>query len=148
MSVMQILVEYAAAVRKQLLANPTNIEQDLAPVFKAFLEKLLPKITTNDLTVSSEYAKAGVGRPDIALNKAGQLPRAFIELKAPSKPDDPAKFKDPHDKRQFERFKSLPVWAISNFSHLRTFEAFRAAYQNSENITGFTPAVTKDISKT
>lgn len=74
------------------------------------------------LTTTSEYAKAGVGRPDIALTRPGQLPRAFIELKAPSKPDDPAKFKDAHDKRQFERFKSLPVWAISNFSHLRTFE--------------------------
>lgn len=122
MSVTQILVEYAVAIRKQLLANPTNIEQDLAPVFKAFLDKILPEIMPSGLTTTSEYAKAGVGRPDIALTRPGQLPRAFIELKAPSKPDDPAKFKDPHDKRQFERFKSLPVWAISNFSHLRTFE--------------------------
>jgi Type ISP C-terminal specificity domain/N-6 DNA Methylase len=122
MSVTQILVEYAASIRKQLLANPTNIEQDLAPCFKALLEKLLPLIPITDLTVSSEWAKAGVGRPDIALTRPGQPPRAFVELKAPSKPDDPAKFKDPHDKRQFERFKSLPVWAISSFSHLRTFE--------------------------
>ena len=122
MSVTQILVEYAGSIRKQLLANPTNIEQDLAPVFKTLLEKLLPHIPITDLTVTSEYAKAGIGRPDIALTRPGQPPRAFVELKAPSKPDDPAKFKDPHDKRQFERFKSLPVWAISNFSHLRTFE--------------------------
>jgi hypothetical protein len=118
----KILVEYAAAIRKQLLAGPTNIEQDLAPCFKALLEKLLPFIPTTDLTVSSEWAKAGVGRPDIALVRPGQPPRAFVELKAPSKPDDPAKFKDPHDKRQFERFQSLPVWALSNFSNLRTFE--------------------------
>ncbi len=105
-----------------MLANPTNIEQDLAPVFKTLLEKLLPYIPISDLTVTSEYAKAGIGRPDIALTRPGQPPRAFVELKAPSKPDDPAKFKDQHDKRQFERFKSLPVWAISNFSHLRTFD--------------------------
>lgn len=122
MPIKKFLVEYAAAIRKQLLANPTNIEQDLAPIFKAFLENILPTLLSDELTVSSEYAKAGIGRPDIALTRPGQLPRAFIELKAPSKPDDPAKFKDPHDKRQFERFKSLPVWAISNFSHLRTFE--------------------------
>ena len=123
-----ILINYAASIRKQLLANPTNIEQDLAPVFKAMLEKLLPALLSDELTVSSEYAKAGIGRPDIALTRPGQLPRAFIELKAPSKPDDPAKFKDPHDKRQFERFKSLPVWAISNFSHLRTFERGEAIW--------------------
>jgi hypothetical protein len=122
MSVSGLLVEYAASLRKQLLANPTNIEQDLAPVFKTLLENLLPHIPITDLTVTSEYAKVGVGRPDIALTRPGQPPRAFIELKAPSKPDDPTKFKVPHDKRQFERFKSLPVWAICNFSHLRTFE--------------------------
>jgi hypothetical protein len=122
MPVTQILIDYAASIRKQLLANPTNIEQDLAPVFKALLEKLLPHIPITNLTVTSEYAKAGVGRPDIALTRPGQPPRAFIELKTPSKPDDPAKFKDQHDKRQFERFKSLPVWALSNFTHLRTFE--------------------------
>lgn len=121
-SVTQILVEYAAAIRKQLLANPTNIEQDLAPVFRDLLQKLLPHVVQTELTVTSEYAKAGVGRPDIALTKSGQPPRAFVELKAPEKPDDPAKFKDAHDKRQFERFQSLPVWALSNFSHLRLFE--------------------------
>lgn len=120
--VTQILIEYAAAIRKQLLAKPTNVEQDLAPLFKALLEKLLPHLWESDLTVTSEYAKAGVGRPDIALTRPGQLPRAFVELKAPDKPDDPARFKDAHDKRQFERFQSLPVWALSNFSHLRLFE--------------------------
>jgi hypothetical protein len=121
-SVKSILTEYAAAVRKQLLASPTNVEQDLASVFRELLQKLLPHVAETELTVTSEYAKAGVGRPDIALTRPGQPPRAFVELKAPGKPDDPAKFKDPHDKRQFERFQSLPVWALSNFSHLRLFE--------------------------
>jgi hypothetical protein len=121
-SITPLLIEYATAIRKQLLANPTNIEQDLAPVFKALLEKLLPHVAAKDLTVTSEYAKAGVGRPDIALTSPGEPPRAFVELKAPEKSDDPAKFKDAHDKRQFERFQSLPAWALSNFSHLRLFE--------------------------
>jgi hypothetical protein len=48
-------------------------------------------------------------------------PRAFVELKAPTKPGDPSRYRDPHDKQQFERFKSLPVWAISNFSSFRVF---------------------------
>jgi hypothetical protein len=37
-------------------------------------------------------------------------------------PCDPARYRDAHDKRQFERLKFLPVWAISNFSSLRVFQ--------------------------
>jgi len=48
--------------------------------------------------------------------------RAFVELKAPTKPGDPARYRDAHDKRQFVRFQYLPVWAISNFSSLRVFQ--------------------------
>jgi len=48
------------------------------------------------------------GRPDIALKRAGQPARAFVELKAPTKPGDPARYRDAHDKRQFVRFQSLP----------------------------------------
>ena len=44
-----------------------------------------------------------------------------MNLKAPTKPGDPTRYRDPHDRQQFERFKSLPVWAISNFASLRVF---------------------------
>ena len=90
--------------------------------FQRLLEALLPLISSNELIVVPEFATPGVGRPDIALKRAGQPPRAFVELKAPTKPGDPSRYRDPHDKQQFERFKSLPVWAISNFSSLRVFK--------------------------
>jgi N-6 DNA Methylase len=83
---------------------------------------LLPHISSNELVVVPEFATPGVGRPDIALKRAGQPARAFVELKAPTKPGDPARYRDPHDKRQFARFQSLPVWAISNFVSLRVFQ--------------------------
>lgn len=46
-------------------------------------------------------------RPDysITVNKALV---GFVELKAPGKGANPARFKDPHDKDQWERLRSLP----------------------------------------
>lgn len=68
-----------------------------------------------------EYAKKDIGRPDIALVRQGQLPRAFVELKAPDKHLDASRWRDAHDKRQFARFGELPTWALSNFARVRFF---------------------------
>ena len=118
----EMIIEYARRIREQRRAGPSNLEQAFAPEFQRLLEALLPLISSNELIVVPEFATPGVGRPDIALKRAGQPPRAFVELKAPTKPGDPSRYRDPHDKQQFERFKSLPVWAISNFSSLRVFK--------------------------
>jgi hypothetical protein len=117
----EVIIDYARRIRELRRAGPTNIEQALAPSFQRLLEALLPHITTNQLIVVPEFATPGIGRPDIAFKRAGQPARAFIELKAPTKPGDPARYRDSHDRQQFERFKSLPVWAISNFVSLRVF---------------------------
>ena len=115
------LIAYAKRIRELRQAQPTNLEQALAPAFQQWLEAVLPLVAAPGLTVIPEFATAGIGRPDIALKRAGQPPRAFVELKAPNKPDDPARYKDAHDKRQHERFQSLPVWAVSNFVSLRVY---------------------------
>ena len=117
----ELIIEYARRIRELRKAGPSNLEQALAPTFQALLESLLPLISANELVVVPEFATPGIGRPDIALKRAGQPPRAFVELKAPTKPGDPSRYKDAHDRSQFERFKSLPVWAISNFSSLRVY---------------------------
>jgi len=122
----EAIIEYARRIRERRRAGPSNLEQALAPEFQRLLESLLPLISSNELVVVPEFATPGIGRPDIALKRAGQPPRAFIELKAPTKPGDPSRYRDPHDKQQFERFKSLPVWAISNFSSLRVFRRHEA----------------------
>ncbi len=46
-------------------------------------------------------------RPDYAVTVRNALV-GFVELKAPGKGADPRKFKDPHDKDQWERLRSLP----------------------------------------
>lgn len=116
------LKRYAKAVREQLRSQPTNIEQALAPSFKNLIDDLLPLLPLGGgITSIPEYAKKAIGRPDIALARAGELPRAFIELKAPDKGLDPKRWKDAHDKRQFVRFGELPTWALTNFGGIRFF---------------------------
>ncbi len=48
-------------------------------------------------------------------------PRAFIELKAPVKSADPDRWRDAHDKRQYERLKELACWSTSNFVDFHLF---------------------------
>lgn len=119
----EILKKYARAIREKLRVNPATPEPGLAPTFQTLIEDLLPTLPAIDkFIVSPEYKKTGVGRPDIALIKHGQLPRAFIELKAPSKPANPKQWKTPHDRRQYERLQELAYWSTSNFADFYLFE--------------------------
>lgn len=117
------LITYAARIRELLRANPNTSEPALAPAFQKLVSDLLPSVPGGTgLTVSPEYDKENTGRPDIALVRPGQLPRAFIELKLPKKQLEPTLWRDAHDKRQFERFRELPTWALSNFKSIRLFQ--------------------------
>lgn len=117
------LTEYARRIRDLRRADPNTTEPALAPAFQQLLETLLGELPAAvRLVVVPEYRNAGVGRPDIALKRPGELARAFVELKAPAKPADPNRWRDPHDKRQFERFQELALWATSNFSELCLFQ--------------------------
>lgn len=116
------LIAYAARIRELLRANPNTPEPGLAPAFQQLVTSLLPLLPTGPgVTVSPEYTKETTGRPDIALIRSGQLPRAFIELKLPKKSLEPTRWRDAHDRRQFERFRELPIWALSNFESIRLF---------------------------
>jgi hypothetical protein len=118
----QQLKTYARRIRDLLRANPNTPETGLAPAFQELVADLLGELVPDpQLTVSPEYLHEGAGRPDIALIRPGQPPRAFIELKAPAKPGDPNKWRDAHDRRQFGRLKELAHWAASNFSEFHLF---------------------------
>lgn len=117
-----VLKAYARRIREKLRANPNTPETGLAPDFQRLVEDLLPLLPAiANLSVSPEYNNPGVGRPDIALIRQGQPARAFIELKAPAKPADPDRWRDAHDKRQYDRLKELAHWAASNFADFHLF---------------------------
>lgn len=123
---MEAFTRYAHAIREKLRANAATSEPGLAPTFQRLVEDILPSLSaTEKFVVSPEFNKPGVGRPDIALIKQGELPRAFIELKAPSKAADPKKWTTAHDKRQYERLQELAHWSASNFAEFRLFERDR-----------------------
>jgi hypothetical protein len=129
MSATDLLKAYAQRIRDLRRANPDAPETALAPAFQQLLDGVIPLLDiAAPLTVVPEYRNAGVGRPDIALVRPGTFARAFVELKAPSKPADPTRWRA-HDKSQFERFKELPCWATSNFGEIRLL--FRGEEQAS-----------------
>jgi len=122
MSATDLLQTYAHRIRELRQASPDVPETALAPAFQQLLDRLIPLLPLAPrLVVVPEYRNPGVGRPDIALVRQGAPARAFIELKAPTKPADPTRWRDPHDRRQFERFKELACWATCNFSEFRLF---------------------------
>lgn len=131
MPVTAALQAYARRIRALRRAHADVSEPALAPAFQHLLEALAPLLPAAPaLTVVPEYNNPGVGRPDIALVRRGEPARAFVELKAPSKPADPARWRDAHDKRQFGRFQELAHWSICNFHEFRLFhrdEDFGAA---------------------
>ena len=119
MTATELLQTYAHRIRELRRANADVPETALAPAFQQLLEGLFPLLTVAPgMVVVPEYRTPGVGRPDIALVRQGALARAFIELKAPSKPADPTRWRD-QDKRQFERFKELNCWGTCNFFDFR-----------------------------
>lgn len=120
------LKSYARGIRDKLRGNPATPETGLAPTFQRLIEDILPTLPViQQLVVSPEFLKKGVGRPDIALIKQGELPRAFIELKAPTKSANPKKWSTAHDRRQYERLQELAHWSTSNFAEFRLFERDR-----------------------
>jgi hypothetical protein len=121
-AVSNALERYAKRVRETLRAGVTHAELALAPTFKTLIDEILPLIPTGlGVITVPEYGKPNVGRPDIALVRPGENPRAFIELKAPGKTLDPSRWRDAHDKRQFARFRELPTWALANFHGIRLY---------------------------
>lgn len=121
-----IFKDYANRIRRKLRTNPATPETGLAPDFQRLIEQLLPQLpSVADLVVSPEFSKGGVGRPDIALIKHGEFPRAFVELKAPAKSADPKRWTTPHDRRQAGRLAELAHWATSNFADFHLFERDR-----------------------
>lgn len=117
-----VLKQYAHSIRQLLRADANAAETALAPHFQELVKNLLPLLDAIPaLTVAPEYNKPGVGRPDIALIRQGQPPRAFVELKAPAKDANPERWKGAHDKRQYERLKELNRWSSSNFVDFHLF---------------------------
>ena len=110
---LQSAVAAFGAKAKAKLSNP-GASGEPEDQLRAPFEQLLADLA--ELCSLPKTAVAAVGessvsdlktRPDYAVT-VHQALVGFIELKAPGKGADPRKFKDPHDKAQWEKLHSLP----------------------------------------
>ena len=116
------LKNYARRVREARRVHPGVTEPGLAHEFHRLLDELLPTLPAAPaLAILPEFENPGVGRPDIAFKRQGTQARAFIELKAADKSTDGARWRLPHDARQFARFSEFAHWAICNFHEFRLY---------------------------
>ena len=126
MSIVDAIVEFAAAARRDRAANPgtagdgTALELLLAPRFQALVEAALLEVTAIAPNVLPEFRRPGVGRPDLAMVRPGEPARAFVELKQPGLSLEPARFTG-HNAEQFARFCELPLWALCNFTSIQLY---------------------------
>ncbi|MGO9274362.1 MAG: type ISP restriction/modification enzyme [Terriglobia bacterium] len=101
------------AKAKEKLSNPAATgqpEDQLRAPFEHLLADLaeLSRVPRSAVAAVGESSVADLKtRPDYAVAVHNALV-GFVELKAPGKGADPRKFKDPHDKTQWERLRSLP----------------------------------------
>ncbi len=104
--------EFGAALKSKL-SNPAIVgspeDQLRGPLENLFAEiAILIGPSAKPLHLVGETTKSDLKiRPDYAVTVKNAL-AGFIELKAPGKGADPRKFKDEHDKAQWEKLKSLP----------------------------------------
>ena len=114
---MKLTLESALAVfgarAKEKLANPAasgQPEDQLRSPFEHLLGDLaeLSNIPRAAVAAVGESAVSELKtRPDYAITVRNALV-GFVEIKAPGKGADPRKFKDVHDKEQWDKLRSLP----------------------------------------
>jgi len=106
------IAAFGAAAKPKLanLAASGEPEDQLRAPFEQLLGDLaeLANIPRAKVTAVGESSLSELKtRPDYAITVHHALV-GFVELKAPGKGADPRKFRDPHDKAQWEKLRSLP----------------------------------------
>ncbi len=103
---------FGAAARKKL-ANPSasgQPEDQLRAPFEQLLRDMadLSGFAPDHITAVGETSLSDLKtRPDYSVTVQNALV-GFVELKAPGKGANPHRFRDPHDKSQWEKLRSLP----------------------------------------
>ena len=106
------IAAFGAAAKQKLanLAASGEPEDQLRAPFEQLLGDMaeLANIPRAKVTAVGESSLSELKtRPDYAITVHHALV-GFVELKAPGKGADPRKFRDPHDKTQWEKLRSLP----------------------------------------
>jgi Type ISP C-terminal specificity domain/N-6 DNA Methylase len=112
LSIETAISEFGIAAKRKL-SNPAATgqpEDQLRAPFEQLIENVasICKFRSGAVVAVGESARKELKtRPDYSITVDKALV-GFVELKAPGKGANPARFKDPHDKEQWERLCSLP----------------------------------------
>jgi hypothetical protein len=111
-SVAAAIADFGAKAKEKLanLAASGEPEDQLRAPFEQLLTEMaeLANIPRSKVTAVGESSLRDLKtRPDYAVTVFNALV-GFVELKAPGKGADPRKFRDPHDRAQWEKLRSLP----------------------------------------
>lgn len=113
MPTLDAVVSQFGASAKQKLSNPGAVgapEDQLRAPFEQLLAGLagMCSLAPGNVVAVGETSLSDLKiRPDYSVTVHSALV-GFVELKAPSKGADPRRFKDKHDKEQWEKLKHLP----------------------------------------
>lgn len=142
------VTDFAVAVAKRFYVGGGEPEDLLRGPFERLIEKVAHEAGISQVVPSGEHRLAEERiRPDYAIYVAGAIV-GFIELKAPGKGVDTARFKG-HDRKQWERLACLPNVLYSDgqaFALYRDGERFGKVVRFDGDITtaGATLAVASD----
>ncbi|HET7105953.1 MAG TPA: type ISP restriction/modification enzyme [Candidatus Acidoferrum sp.] len=112
LSIETAISEFGLAAKRKL-SNPAATgqpEDQLRAPFEHLIENVASICNFRSgavIAVGESAQKQLKTRPDYSITVDKALV-GFVELKAPGKGANPARFKDPHDKEQWERLSSLP----------------------------------------
>lgn len=130
-----LLKDFAASIRTKLsLGGSGEPEEQLRAPFEIFLQAV-GKAFSMDIKSKGETYLHGIGKPDFSVHCNNAL-CGYVELKQPGKGADPSRYRG-HDKRQWERFKTLPNILYTDGNEW-------ALYQNGERVGRIT-TITYDI---
>jgi hypothetical protein len=112
LSIETAISDFGSAAKRKL-ANPAvsgQPEDQLRAPFERLIEDVaaICNFGTGTVVAVGEAAQRDLKtRPDYSITVNKTLV-GFVELKAPGKGANPSRFRDPHDKEQWERLRSLP----------------------------------------
>ncbi|NHZ43327.1 type ISP restriction/modification enzyme [Massilia aquatica] len=124
-----ILPQFAETVREKFsMPFSGDPEDQLRAPFEALIRQFGASNNLAITPIGETRLEDNLGRPDYGIAVAGLL-CGHVELKAPGKGADTAKFKG-HDKHQWERFKGLPNILYTDGRHW-------TLYRSGEEIRSF-----------
>lgn len=115
--VQRLVADFGSAVAAKFATGAGEAEDHLRRPVEELVTRFGQLGGVRRIVLAGEDHVPGLGvRPDFAVQVNGALV-GFLETKAPGKGADPLRFRNAHDKRQWQRLRSLPNLLYTDGNH-------------------------------